>query len=438
MFKIGCAEQELKVPLFVELYGYGPYAGRRNIGTVEKLYCRAFSFFDGEKRAVIIYSDICTTDDVIAGELRLKIAAKLCISPESIAFAATHTHSAPAISYISPDTSGIRNYEFIEYYKRMVLEVAEQSFANEEEINSADAGAAVPAEALSYNRVDRKTNITDPAIRYMRFKRADGSVKLLIHNHGIHGTSDNGSLYRYVSSDWMGKVNRFVRERGIAEFSLFLQGPAGDMMPARDCNKDKDENAAAKLADEYIAVMEKDFADAKSLNFENISFSLKNFEFPTVRQSAAQLRADAEALRKRGKTQQERDYWAINAQRCEEMAMMVEKGNSLASYHNLQIITLGDAQFMFVPGELYVEAGIELLKKSAAEYPFIVTVSNGNGRYFFTQKSAELYPDINSAGELYGYYEIYGYMHALKFKYQNNITDFIIKSFKKMEESKND
>ena len=149
MFKVGCAEQELKVPLFVELYGYGPYAGRRNIGTVEKLYCRAFSFFDGEKRAVIIYSDICTTDDVIAGELRLKIAAKLCISPESIAFAATHTHSAPAISYISPDTSGIRNYEFIEYYKRMVLEVAEQSFANEEEINSADAGAAVPAEAHS-------------------------------------------------------------------------------------------------------------------------------------------------------------------------------------------------------------------------------------------------------------------------------------------------
>jgi hypothetical protein len=73
------------------------------------------------------------------------------------------------------------------------------------------------------------------------------------------------------------------------------------------------------------------------------------------------------------------------------MAMMVEKGNSLASYHNLQIITLGDAQFMFVPGELYVEAGIELLKKSAAEYPFVVTVSNGCGRYFFTQKSAQYF-----------------------------------------------
>ena len=48
MFKIGCAEQKLEVPLFTELYVYGPYAGRRNMGVHEDLYCRAFSFFNGE------------------------------------------------------------------------------------------------------------------------------------------------------------------------------------------------------------------------------------------------------------------------------------------------------------------------------------------------------------------------------------------------------
>ena len=47
MFKIGCAEEELKVPLFAELYGYGHYAARRNTGVHEPLYCRAFSFNDG-------------------------------------------------------------------------------------------------------------------------------------------------------------------------------------------------------------------------------------------------------------------------------------------------------------------------------------------------------------------------------------------------------
>lgn len=438
MFKIGCAEKEFKIPLFVELYGYGPYAGRRNLRTIEKLYCRAFTFFNGSKRAMIVYSDICSTDDVYARELRAKIASKLKMNPESIAFAATHTHSGPSLCYTSPDTSGIRNAEMQEYYKQTVLEVAETAFESEEEIADIDAGAAAPETPLSYNRVDPEKNITDPAIRYMRFKRADGSIKLIIHNHGIHGTSDNGALYKYASSDWMGKVNRFIRERGLAEFSLFLQGPAGDMMPKYDCNKDKDENAAAKLADEYIKVLEKDFANAQTIKSDNISFTLKTVEFPTVKQSAAELRADAAHLRSRGETQAEKDYWAINAARCEEMALLADKGHTFEAFHDLQIINIGEAQFMFVPGELYVESGMELMQNSAAEFPFIATVSNGNGRYLFTKECAERYPSITSAANLYGYYEIYCYMHFHCYKYQNNISDFLIKSFKKLENSQND
>ncbi len=438
MFKIGCAEKELQIPLFVELYGYGPYAGRRNLGTIEKLFCRAFSFFNGEKRAMIIYSDICTTDGVYAAEMRAKIAAKLSLNPDSIAFVATHTHSAPALSYSSPDTSGIRNFEFQEYYKKTVLETAQEALYAEEEIVCADAGAAVPEKPLSYNRVDMERNITDPAVRYMRFKRADGSVKLIIHNHGIHGTCDNGSLYKYASSDWMGKVNRFIRERGIADFSLFLQGPAGDMMPAWDCNKDKDENSAAKLADEYLKALENDFANACPADFEKIDFIRRNTEFPTVKQTADDLRRDAAMLRTRGETQASRDYWAINAQRCDEMALLLEKGHSFTSCYDLQILSFGDAQFMFVPGELYVETGMELLAQSGAKFPFVGTVANGNGMYFFTEECAKRYPDISSPANLYGYYEIYCYMHSLRFKYQNNIGSFIIKSFKKLEEAQND
>ncbi|MBR2723430.1 MAG: hypothetical protein IKB77_03770, partial [Lentisphaeria bacterium] len=65
-------------------------------------------------------------------------------------------------------------------------------------------------------------------------------------------------------------------------------------------------------------------------------------------------------------------------------------------------------------------------------------VANGNGMYFFTEECAKRYPDISSPANLYGYYEIYCYMHSLRFKYQNNIGNFIVKSFKKLEEAQND
>ncbi|MBR2372843.1 MAG: neutral/alkaline non-lysosomal ceramidase N-terminal domain-containing protein, partial [Lentisphaeria bacterium] len=226
MFKLGCAEAILEVPLFTELYGYGHYAGRRNVGVWEDLYCRAFSFFDGKKRAVIVYSDICTTDDQFARELRAQIASKLRINPEGIAFVATHTHSGPALSSSSPDTSGIRNAEFESYWKKTAVSVALKAFEDEEEIASADTGKAPLAKAIGTNRVEPEENFTDPSIRWMRFKRPDGSVKLIWHNHGVHGIADNGPNDNLVSSDWMGAANRIIRERKLADYSLFLQGAA--------------------------------------------------------------------------------------------------------------------------------------------------------------------------------------------------------------------
>ena len=75
----------MEVPLFTELYGYGHFASRRNTGVYEPLYCRAFTFYDGRHRAVIVYSDLCTTDDQFARELRAQIATRLRIRPEGIA-----------------------------------------------------------------------------------------------------------------------------------------------------------------------------------------------------------------------------------------------------------------------------------------------------------------------------------------------------------------
>ena len=97
MFKTGCAEKVLKVPLFIELHGYGFFAGRRNLGTCGDLYCRAVSFYDGNERAMILYSDSLLVNDSYARELRNKIAEKHSIHPEYITFVATHSHSTPPL-----------------------------------------------------------------------------------------------------------------------------------------------------------------------------------------------------------------------------------------------------------------------------------------------------------------------------------------------------
>ena len=202
MFKIGCAEKVLEVPLFIELYGYAFFARRRNQGTCGDFYCRAFSFNDGENRAMIIYTDTCTTDDAYAREFRGKIASKFSIHPECIAFVATHTHSAPALFRTRPSLgSGIPDPDFQDQWKQAVMEVAEKAFYNEEEISYAEAGKTKLSRKLGENRVEVEKNITDETIRWVKFVRPDGSCKVLLHSHGVHGICTNGPRYKIASSD---------------------------------------------------------------------------------------------------------------------------------------------------------------------------------------------------------------------------------------------
>ena len=79
---VGVAENALKVPLFAELYGYGPFKGRRNIGTRDPLYCRVMSVTDGDRRNLIVTTDAVVTDDLDARMLRAKLSIEHGILPQ--------------------------------------------------------------------------------------------------------------------------------------------------------------------------------------------------------------------------------------------------------------------------------------------------------------------------------------------------------------------
>ena len=435
MLRIGCAEKELDIPLFAELYGYGPYAERKNRGQTSPLYCRAFSFNDGKRRAMVIYTDVCTTDDAYAREMRARIASAHNMNPEGIAFVATHTHSAPALSsHYKALTSGIPHPQFQITWKEAVMSVANAAIANEEEISAIYAGKAPLERPIGKNRVHREENITDPSIRWIKFDRADGSTKVLLHNHGVHGIACNGNLYMFASPDWMGSANRIIKERGLAEMPLFMLGPAGNINTRSSCISEKNNNEFDVLGEEYVNYIQRDLAHGVKLEPGEISFSLKTVEFPTVVKSVDELKQEIATFRSMGKSQASKDYWEINAKRLEEMCFLLEHGKDLSVWHDMQVIRIGGIEIMFVPGELYVQPGIELLEKAKCDFPVVATVSNGNGAYYFTEDTAKKYPDPShfDDGPIFGFYEIYLYMHTHRFKYVDNIADFVVNTLLEM------
>ncbi|MCQ2380044.1 MAG: neutral/alkaline non-lysosomal ceramidase N-terminal domain-containing protein [Victivallaceae bacterium] len=432
--KVGCAERELSIPLFAELYGYANYCERRNTGVIEPLYCRAFSFNDGNRRAVIIYTDTCSTDDKYAAEMRKAVSEKYKLDPDGIAFVATHTHSAPSLfESVNGSHSGIPYPPFQRHWKETVLEVAGAAISDEEPVAEVVAGRSVPSAKISRNRVERETNITDPAIRWAKFNRADGSTKVLLHNFGMHPVCGNGAMWMKAGSDWPGCANRHVKEERLADMPLFLLGPAGDQMPLRTCLDTNSPDGVEIETKLYMDELKRGLSSGEKLSDTAVSFFRKAVDFPVRVQTPEQLRADAVMLRESDRKAGS-NYWTNKALRLDEMAMILEKGGDLGARRDLQVIRIGGISIFFVPGELYVELGMRLMAQAKSKFPFVATVSNGNSAYIFTEASGRKYNDISSRDDkVFGFYEVNLYMQSHHFRYENNVGDFVVDELLKLE-----
>lgn len=413
--KVGAYESALRVPLFAELYGYGPFLGRRNRGTHDALYCRALTFFDGERRIIIVVTDAVVTDDGEARNLRTEIAREHHIFPGGIMLAGTHTHSGPAMAI--GIGWGERSEEYLAHWRQTVLDTVRKAIASEEYV-TAVAGKAILTQKLGINRVTG-SGPTDDSIRWVRLYRADGSTKALLHNHGMHGVVFGREML-LVSADWMGEANRLIKERNLADTPVFLQGAAGNINTEPCClNYEKGEPELRRIGKAYVDDLEKSLKNGgKEIELLPLRGVLESLELPTVQETPEQMRKNAEVIR---------DAKKFLADRFEEMAILAEQGETFRTAPDFQVLQLGELAIYTFPGEPFFESGQRIMNESPYPFPLVCAMANGNNRYFPTIETYRMFPNgIASENRGYGFYEIYQGAGCFKLRYRENIADYIV------------
>ena len=424
MAMMGFCELELDVPLFAELYGYGPFLGRRNTGVRDPLHCRAIVIGDGSgKRIVLVVSELVVTDDVMARSLRAELAAEYSLHPNGIMFGGVHTHSGPAVSMgigwgeIAP--------EFMNTLRSTIKKAVGMALADMEEI-TAESGVVPLSQKVGTNRVFADGQ-TDETIRWIRFRRADDSVKLLLYNHGMHGVVFGARMMR-VSADWSGEVNRLVKERKLADNVMFVYGAAGNINTEPCClDEEHGDPELRRIGKSLADDLENGLAaGGKELKLDGIGFVLEQVEMPIQVHTPEQMREFSAFLADKNK---------FLSDRLREMALLVEnQKRKLQVIPDLQIIRAGDFAVYGFPGEPFVELGKRIMAES--EYPFAIcsTVTNGNCRYFPTRETFEKFPDgFKSENRGYGFYEIHQGSGRFMPPYQPDIADFIVNKFLSMK-----
>ena len=431
---VGAAENVVEVPLFAELGGYGPFKGRRNIGVRDPLWCRVLTCFDGARRNVLVITDMIASGQLQCRLLRAELAEEFSLFPESVMFGATHTHSGACVS--SCDVGyGEPSAEFTANWRRTVRETVRQALRNEEPVR-AFAGKAPIRKPLGSRRTMGGDKHTDPEIRFVKFCREDGSVKVLLHNHAMHGVVFGPQLR--VSADWMGDANAKIKARKMAEMPLFVYGTAGDVNVIWTHSREERDKNLEWIGASYTDDLQAALDQAREISLGPVESVLKSVELPTEKVDPAEYRAVAARLQEFAR-EPEGDAKLLNFihDRMIEMAVLAEQGHDFRLIRDFQVFRMGDFQIFAIPGEAFLAIGEELMSRSKAGFPIALSVANGDAGYFPDREMFARYPSVFDSRDFgaFGFYEVWFGPGQLRAKYKPEISSFIVEELLKMEKN---
>lgn len=353
------------------------------------LWVRAMVLDKDGTRMAIVGADFLGFPKVLGDRVRKKVNA---IPPENIIIGVTHTHSAPDM-YGFPDEEGnfSTDLKYVDWVCNQMAEAINEAVNNLQPASLRIAtGEARGRIAYNYYAPD----LYDPRCDVMQAVDGKGKPIVTLVNYAIH-PEVLGSKKGICSPDMIGPFYQRIEEK-TGGMATFMNGAQGGMVTAdvRDLKTGEDiqtwgecQRIGNLLADESLRII----ADAPLQENPRLECYTKAFTFPI----------DSPLL------------------------MMILKVSPLGYESNpdgstttqVNLVNLGDAQILTVPGEALPNIGYYLKRKMHGEHNLLFGLTNDAFGYILTKvdwKSFKRYNYISETclGEMTG--EIY-IEEALKF-----------------------
>lgn len=378
--------QELKVGAAVRIITPDPLiAVSGGVGTPKPahikngdLFARALVFEKNGERIAVVNIDNIGWPAVLGDKSRKLIKG---IPPENILIGVTHTHSAPD-AYGFPDQNGKVGAD-LAYLDWCVKQIADAVNEAVEKLETANLKIAV-GEAkgkIAYNYYAPK--LYDPRCGVIQAIDKKGKTIATLVNYAIH-PEVIGNSRDILSPDMVGPLYDRIEDKtgGVA---IFMNGAQGGMITAdnrREGGKEASDWAECKrigelLADEALRIVE----TAPIQNNPNIYCTSKEITFPV----------DSEMMR----------FILKNS----PLALNTNKENTINT--KLNLLNIGSAQIVTIPGEALPNIGFYLKRKMPTEHAFLFGLTNDAFGYILTKEDFQSfdrydYVSRTSLGEMTG------------------------------------
>lgn len=415
-FRVGAAEVDITPPTGSPLSGY--YSFRASTGVIDPVHVKAIVVEKEGEAAGMVAVDLGTIPRGIVVEARRAIEEKTGIAGGRVMISATHTHTAPAIprgTMIDKITKADspQGREFGEKLPGLIAQAVAD--AKSKLAPATVASASGRCEGISFNRrVIRKGEATaiwqpktldpkrdspagpvDPEVGFMVFRGAGEKPKPIAAylNFAMHPTSVGGTK---ISADYPGVFRSLVcGEHGPDMVALFANGCCGDINHTNyiDGKTLSTAQLGRRLAESVTAA----WPELKPLSLrpprvKSEMVALQRRVYSPQQVAAAQDIADRMFKEKFSTTRMAEAVSILDSTARKDEPLVVE----------VQVITFSDeVAVVSMPGEMFVQLGLDLKKRSPFKQTFIAELANGSIGYIPTQTAYRQgnYEVVSARGE---------------------------------------
>jgi neutral ceramidase len=425
--RVGAAEADITPPVGYRMSGY--FHERLNTGTRDPLKARALYLEQGEVRAALVFCDLIGVPAGVVERARKLISEQSGVPGENLLVAATHSHTGPLylgvlrdhFHRLAVERRGSDPQEAVDYSELLVRQIAAAVGQARQQARPAQLSAGVAArDDLSFNRrfhmkngsvvfnpgrlnpdIVRPAGPIDPDVGILLARDADSARPLVaLTVFALHLDTVGGTLY---SADYPYFLERDLRKQwGDELVSLFGAGTCGDInhidvkrQPSLGAVPDT-ERIGTALASTVIGAAD----SLRPIEGPSLAVAHATIEVPAQSYTPEQIAAARENISKVGTRELS---FLEQVEACKIMSIELRGQKTLPL--DVQVFRLDDeVALLALPGEVFVELGLEIKRKSPFKTTLVVELANDCPHYVPTRKAfAEgSYETVNSIIEVGG------------------------------------
>jgi len=220
------------------------YAGRKGLsqGVHDPLSARVVAFAAGDKRLVLVSTDLIGFYDGTSDHMRKVLLKEYQLEPSELFLTGIHTHAGPTPT-IDDEKGHPNNVEYTKKLRDKLVEIVGKALSTMEPVRIGTAAGHCPIGSNRRQLVfDKPGNssirlgrnpygVTDKEVLVMKVAKPDGELVAAVFDYAIHATCLGSKNYT-VSGDVLGLAEQFVEKIvGPDAIAPAFAGASGDINP---------------------------------------------------------------------------------------------------------------------------------------------------------------------------------------------------------------